>query len=335
MSKREKFNQRLNQYFQELPNFLNVKIQSAIYTEFLEKETELNKSLFRIEINKNSEWINASNTIEFDHLQQYLINQLDEYLKENHLNNLFFNYCLENTPSIKSINNILSVFNEYCESYTKEKPTNNTLLFDEILNLINTLNDSLKKRVINSLININENKPLQKYLQKYNNFGASFLLHDDWSKSKLILNDRLNKITFKENIVEKNDLDLKDDICQIGKDINSNMYINNNLGSLLTQEHEEILEELLLEGKFSKKIEFNGSQKQLAEYFKRLRYNNYIYKFSNIELAKWLFNHFLYFEKKTSMFKNLNVRYIESILKDKSKEPKNKILVSRENPTNP
>jgi len=95
------------------------------------------------------------------------------------------------------------------------------------------------------------------------------------------------------------------------------------------KEEREIINDIIIKGKFAIPLTFIGNQNQLVEFFKRLRYNKMIKHESNHILTLWIINNFK-IQNKNSELKELKYESVLEILRKhtKSVEPSksNRIL---------
>ena len=89
-----------------------------------------------------------------------------------------------------------------------------------------------------------------------------------------------------------------------------------------SEEEHELLFALIVKGEYNKPLCFKGQTNQLAELFKRIKYNSYLNVKSYSVLKKWLVNSFIIINDVNDIAKKMNVDYVMSVFSKFAKEPK-------------
>lgn len=170
------------------------------------------------------------------------------------------------------------------------------------------------------------------YAPKDNFLGLIEFLVYDFVKARLLPfeNKRLEKIV---NWLERNRVFLLNKALEAEnrnlkaptfKTIEMEAQFANTLQEKLkiyfSQEQHPNLFNLILKGELSEPICFNGQANQLAELFKRLRYNSKITVSTLDILANWIVKHFA-IRNKNNQIETLNLSTISQVLKKSTAEP--------------
>lgn len=84
--------------------------------------------------------------------------------------------------------------------------------------------------------------------------------------------------------------------------------------------HDQALYNLIVKNEFSSPLPFNGQANQLAELFKRLRYNAKLVVSTNLELTQWLVDSFSSIDSVGNI-KPLKFSSVQAVIKNSDKEP--------------